>query len=203
MAESGGAPPVARASSPPLPNSKPHAGWRSRGYLPHLDCPDSTQHIVFRLADALPPGLMTTIVNLPLDQRLDATDKALDAGAGLRRLADPRIAQIVQAALLRFDAERYRLSAWCVMPTHVHVIVTQMEGWPVSAVVHSWKSFTANAANEVLGERGRFWAPEYYDRFMRDEAHFAATRVYVEMNPVAAGLCAAPHDWPWSSAAPR
>ncbi len=86
------------------------------------------------------------------------------------------------------------------MPTHVHVLVEQGEGWPLATVVHGWKSFTSNAANKVLARSGRFWAPEYFDRFMRDDAQLQATREYIEMNPVTAGLCAAPDEWPWSSA---
>lgn len=44
------------------------------------------------------------------------------------------------------------------MPTHVHVLALQLEGWPLYEVVHSWKSFTAHAANALLGRTGPFWA---------------------------------------------
>jgi hypothetical protein len=40
----------------PAPSTD-HAGWRSRGYLPHLDAADVVQHIVLRLADSLPARL--------------------------------------------------------------------------------------------------------------------------------------------------
>jgi putative transposase len=33
-----------------------------------------------------------------------------------------------------------------------------------------------------------------------DEVHLLAAARYVERNPVRAKLCAAPRDWPWSSA---
>ena len=90
--------------------------------------------------------------------------------------------------------------AWCVMPTHVHVLVEQIAGWPLSQVTHAWKSFTAKAINKALGRKGRLWAPEYYDRFMRDDGQFQATRDYIENNPVSAGLCGTPDTWLWSSA---
>jgi len=35
---------------------------------------------------------------------------------------------------------------------------------------------------------------------MRDDGQFEATRDYIEMNPVTAGLCATPDEWRWSSA---
>ncbi len=156
-----------------------HAGWRSRGYLPHCDGAGLIQHIVFSTIGA-PSGV--------------------EANFGLRLLASPQAAGIVERALLYFDAERYRLLAWSVMPNHVHVVAEQAEGWPLARVVHAWKSYTAKAINAALGRRGGVWLREYFDRFMRDDAHLAATVYYVEANAVDAGLVARAQDWPWSSA---
>jgi len=33
---------------------------------------------------------------------------------------------------------------------------------------------------------------------VRGEPHLLATARYIELNPVAAGLCTAPEDWPWT-----
>ena len=41
---------------------------------------------------------------------------------------------------------------------------------------------------------------EYWDRFIRDDDHLRATIDYIHRNPVKAGLCREPRDWPWSSA---
>jgi len=89
------------------------------------------------------------------------------------------------------------------MPTHVHALVARSEGWSLSRVVHGWKSFAANRANQILGTTGRFWAPEYFDRVMRAETDAETARVYIEENPVAAGLCTRPEAWRWSSASAR
>lgn len=71
----------------------------------------------------------------------------------------------------------------------------------MAGVVQSWKTFTAKAANRILGRGGRFWAPDYFDRAMRCTNQVERAAAYVEFNPVAAGLCREPADWPWSSAA--
>jgi REP element-mobilizing transposase RayT len=105
--------------------------------------------------------------------------------------------------LLQFDGQRYVLIAWCVMPNHVHVLIETRPGFALEHVLHSWKSFTAHAANRLLGRTKRFWAPEYFDRYMRDDEQFVATRMYIEGNPVKAGLCTDPADWPYSSASCR
>ncbi len=106
----------------------------------------------------------------------------------------------MQTALLAFDERRYGLLAWCVMPNHVHVLLEVRAGYPLESVVHTWKSYTAKAANRLLERTGPFWAREYFDRFMRDEAHLARTIEYIEANPVKAGLSRDLSDWPFSSA---
>ena len=52
----------------------------------------------------------------------------------------------------------------------------------------------------MLARSGQFWMPEYYDRFIRDEAHFANAKRYIEANPVDAKLVGSAVDWRWSSA---
>ena len=115
-------------------------------------------------------------------------------------LSKPEIGLIVCDALKHCDGDRYRLHAWCVMPNHVHVAFAAIDPHELSAIIGSWKSFTAKAINRVLGREGQLWAPDYYDRYVRDDAHYEATISYIEDNPVKAGLCANASDWPCSSA---
>ena len=127
-------------------------------------------------------------------------EEALDRGRGSAILSNPDIGEIVETALLHFDAQRYRLHAWCVMPNHVHALITPLADWTLSAITHSWKSFTSKKANALLGKQGAFWAPEYYDRAIRDDAHCTNAVDYIAKNPVKANLCARPQDWRFSSA---
>jgi len=124
----------------------------------------------------------------------------LDAGHGACWLKAPRIAALVENALLHFDGQRYRLLAWCVMPNHVHALVETKEGFPLPEIVHSWKSFTANEANKILRRTGDFWQREYHDRFIRDDDHYRNAVVYIENNPVKAGLVKTAQAWRYSSA---
>jgi putative DNA methylase len=105
-----------------------------------------------------------------------------------------------EAALTTFDGSRYALIGWCVMPNHVHALIETRAGHPLDRVVHSWKSFTAKKANRLLRRTGPFWAPEYFDRYMRDDEHLATTLANIEANPVKAGLCEKSSDWRFSSA---
>lgn len=176
-------------------------GWHARGYLPHFDSPETVQFVTFGLFDSLPAQLAVPF--LPGAKSLIDMDLQLDGGRGACWLGDPRIAREVQQAFLHFDGERYRLLAWCIMPNHVHVVMEPDANHGLGTIVQSWKSFTAKKANAILGRKGPFWRKDYFDRYMRNEDHYARTVEYVENNPVKAGLCRTAQTWPWGSAAMR
>jgi REP element-mobilizing transposase RayT len=183
-------------------------GWSSRGYLPHYHEAGVTQHVTFRLADSLPVAVIETWQDelrlLPesdaLKEKYKRVEQYLDEGHGVCWLQDAGIAEIVQNALLYFAGERYDLTAWCIMPNHVHTLFTPLGEWHWQKIVGSWQSFTANECNQRLARTGQFWQREPFDRYIRNEEHFQNVIRYIERNPVKAGLCATPEDWQWSSA---
>ena len=196
-----------RASRPQAQSEtlqSPHKGWYSRGYLPHFDSPGLLQGITFHLADSLPAHVVAALLEDPeLTQNPEKrarVEEYLNAGYGACALRDPRIGSMVEDALLYFDGKRYRQIAWVVMPNHVHTLIETFEGYPLFDVVHSWKSYTAKQANQILGRTGQFWYRDYFDRYIRDERHFWAAVNYIHNNPVKAGLVQKPPDWPYSSA---
>jgi REP element-mobilizing transposase RayT len=189
-----------------MPPRKKKDEWYSRGYLPHFDCDGAIQSVTFRLADSLPNHVRTGLEEqlrgdpkMELERRRQI-EAHLDAGYGACSLADARIAQLVEDALLHFDGARYSLISWVVMPNHVHVVVAPNSGFSLGTIVHSWKSFTANRANRILARTGPFWQAEYFDRYIRDETHLKRVRAYIHENPVKAGLAKEPTAWRWSSA---
>jgi REP element-mobilizing transposase RayT len=176
-------------------------GWHSRGYLPHFDSPEIVQFVTFRLGDSLPKAVAEALRHREGD--VHRIERELDLGLGACWLNRPEIAALVEAALLHFDGQRYRMLAWCLMPNHVHAVVEMMDGHSLSDIVGGWKSFTAHKANEQLGRAGRFWHADYFDRFMRNEEHLSQTIEYIEQNPVKAGLVGRASAWAWSSARSR
>jgi len=187
-------------------------GWHSRGYLPHFDSPGAIQSVTFRLYDSVPAERVESWrAELSLRRsrgERETTWEVLlariaryeDAGHGQCWLSDARIAAIVESVLLHYDGVRYRLFEWSAMPNHLHVLLECFREFSLRGVVRTWKSFSGREANRILGREGRFWAPDYFDRFIRDERHFEAVRRYIRENPVTAGLCATASDWPWGSA---
>lgn len=182
--------------------------WHSRGYLPRFDQPHTIQSITIRLGDALPTTMLLKwrceFAHLPAGSRelefRTRVEDHLDAGHGACWLRRPEIAQLVENEFISFDASRYHLLAWCVMPNHAHVIVETLPGWEVGPLAHAWKSDTGNEANKLLGRRGGFWQGEHFDRAVSDGFHLESVVRYVENNPVKAGLVPTADAWPFSSA---
>jgi len=177
-------------------------GWHYRGYLPHFDADTVIQLITFRLADSLPKAIFNELAALAsndadLRQRVETM---IDGGLGSCALREPVVAAVVWDALHHFDGARYRLIAWVIMPNHVHALIEQAGGFPLGDIVHAWKSFTAKQANKQLGRTGAFWAPDYFDRFIRDQTYFDVAVHYIHENPVKAGLVPRAEEWRWSSA---
>jgi REP element-mobilizing transposase RayT len=184
------------------------AGWHSRGYLPHFDGRALPQFITFHLADSVPlkviqrwrselKMLKDDEERIVLQRRIE---KYLDQGYGEAFIKLPEVANMVQDSLLKLDGSRYHLFSWVVMPNHLHSLMTRFEEHELSNILHSLKSFTAHKANKILCREGQFWIEDYYDRYIRSEDHFERTVKYIENNPVKAGLCSRPEDWPYSSA---
>ena len=188
-------------------------GYHSRGYLPHFDRSGLYQAITYRLWDSLPGSAGVPPASPPQTdkekiERRKQIEQELNKGYGSCILKENKCAKIVVDAWKYFDGKRYDLVAYVVMPNHVHLLIKTYEGFPLSKIIHSWKSFTAHEINkhlkpkEICGQNARapkVWQHEYFDRFIRDEEHFAQAITYIHENPVKAGLCHHPRKWPQSS----
>ncbi len=100
-------------------------------------------------------------------------------------------------------AERCRANgivctAYCLMPNHIHLLLTPSAPEALSrAVGEAHRRYTGfvNARARVTGHlfQGRFASTAM------DEAHWLNAVRYLAFNPVRARLVAQPEDWPWSS----
>jgi len=175
-----------------------------RGVLPHLEKPGCTYFVTFCLADVARTKAIERQKKLDnYDPSRIAHQSDLDPTSGACALSDPELAAVVENALLYFQGERYALSAWCVMPNHVHTVVTPFVNHPLSEVLQSWKSYSSHIVNRRLNRKGRFWQKESFDHVIRNEQSFEKFVAYTERNPVVAGLVADAADWPFSSARHR
>jgi REP element-mobilizing transposase RayT len=154
--------------------------------LPHWQSEEGTYFVTFRLIDSLPDALARL-------RGVRRIEEALDRGYGAAHLAVPEIGDMVFETLRFFHGKRYTLHSACVMPNHVHSVLRPAASVCLSDILHSWKGFTANRANKILGRTGPFWQRESYDRLIRDENEFRRANAYVLANPEKARL----REWKW------
>ena len=175
--------------------------------LPHWRQAGKMYFVTFRLGDSLPQSVLRALRE-ERQQWLDRhprpwppellrdfrrlfsrrVEEYLHAGYGECVLRSAGVAAVVASAMRHFDEQRYQLDDYVIMPNHVHVLVAPHSGWALSSVLHSWKSFTANQINRMLGRKGRLWQDESYDHIVRDEDEFIGYRRYMAANPDSAGL---------------
>lgn len=89
--------------------------------------------------------------------------------------------------------------AYCLMPNHVHLVLTPASEDGLRAALADAHRRYSRRINQREGWTGYLWQGRFASAPM-DEAHLLAACRYVELNPVRAGLVAAPQDWAWSSA---
>jgi putative transposase len=172
-------------------------GWWRRGYLPHFDAPGKAQFITIRLADSLPQSLQRALhaelasmqdnavgaqtIALEKQRRIE---RLLDAGYGSCSLQRPDVAKLVVSSLKFLSARGHQVLRWVIMPNHLHILILVRCDTSLAAVVRSFKGWTAAQANRITGSSGSFWYPEYFDRYIRDTAHFSKVVRYIDANPV-------------------
>src|SRR5262249_24898811 len=111
----------------------------------------------------------------------------------------------VKKSLEHFDNVKYLLHAWCIMPNHVHWLLTPIKTDQngkldslLIEIIQGVKSFTSHQANKHLNRTGAFWNREYYDHLIRSSEEFGRLITYTIQYPVKAGLCKSWDDWPWT-----
>jgi putative transposase len=103
---------------------------------------------------------------------------------------------------LREQSERFGLAvtAYCLMSNHVHLVCTPRRDDSLAKAVGRTNLYYARYVNRLHGRVGHLWQDRFFSSSL-DEEHFWSALVYVERNPVRAGLVRKPWRYPWSSAA--
>ena len=198
-----------------------------RRHLPHTQPPGATFFITFRLANSLPPEVLEKLqedraaIEVAISKITDSDEKrqrqeierkkwftkwddALDqVQTGDFYLREPKVAATVANSIRFHDGKWFDVIAYCLMPNHVHLVITPFEKtadqeYSLSEILHNIKRNSAKQSNKILGRTGDFWQHESYDHFIRDDAELERVVKYVLHNPVKAGLCSEWTDWQWS-----
>jgi REP element-mobilizing transposase RayT len=175
---------------------------RHRVNLPHWQQDQTWVFVTWRLADSLPQSVVGKLAtqrrawekNHPKPWTDEVIrehnrkftlgfEKLLDDAHGECILAQESFRDQVSGALLYFNADRYEIDEFVVMPNHVHVLFRPLRENRLEDIMQTWKRYSARQINQMRGQHGSLWQSEYWDRLIRTEKQFLWTRNYIEKNP--------------------
>lgn len=87
---------------------------------------------------------------------------------------------------------------WCLMPNHVHLILTPQDSDGLRRALSKTHRAYAGHVNKREARTGHFWQGRFGCVAM-DEAHLVAAMAYVALNPVRARLVTRVEEWRWSA----
>lgn len=177
----------------------------SKTHLPHWEQLGATYFLTFRLADSIPTPLLRQWEEererwkaahpIPWDAETETAyhrefsarvDRWLDAGHGGCLLRIPDVRSHLVEVLEMADTKQDRIHSFVIMPNHVHLLASLQSG--LKQTLSSWKSIPAHKINKAFGMAGALWQEGYFDRLVRDQAHFANCVRYIRRNPEKAKL---------------
>ncbi len=207
--------------------------YRSR--LPHYTPIGGTFFVTFRIHNALPLAVMQALkwaytrevdhirqqsLSLRKQRKLIAKaryayfnqyDDRLDGRKSDRCFfSDPALCKSLADHLHTFDNDLYELKAYCIMPNHVHLLLSLgnqladdhyflldedelvLSYKPLHQIMQKIKGASARFLNQQLGRTGTFWQKDSYDHYVRDAKAFRNILYYILHNPEKAGLVG---DW--------
>ena len=87
--------------------------------------------------------------------------------------------------------------AHCLMTNHVHLLVKTHED-SLGAGMQALHGRYAQEFNLRHDRQGHLFQSRFGSTRIKDDLQMHAVTRYIARNPVEAGLCASPDDWPWT-----
>ena len=130
---------------------------------------------------------------LRLSRSVDATIPL----SQLLNLETPKIRR--RKASLREKEHLVRLLAYCIMPTHLHLILQQKQEEGISKFMSRIQNSYARFFNLRHVRKGPLWQGRFERIWIENDMHLLHETRYVHLNPVTAYLVEDPAAWPYSS----
>jgi putative transposase len=93
---------------------------------------------------------------------------------------------------------RWRCLSYCAMTTHYHLLVRTRHA-NLAAGMQWLNGRWGQLFNRRHAEVGYVFRCRYFSVHVEHEEHFLEASRYLPLNPIRAGACLHPEDWPWSS----
>ena len=95
------------------------------------------------------------------------------------------------------EKKQIELYCYCLMPDHLHLLLSPYVGIDIPEVIQQFKTFTTHLSWK-FGYEGKLWQRSYYDHIIRREEDLLKTCEYILSNPVRKGFVKKAGDWPYS-----
>ena len=95
---------------------------------------------------------------------------------------------------------KFRLHAYCLMGNHIHLLLQTVEE-PLEQVMKRIGTRYVVWYNSKYSRTGHLFQDRYKSEPVRQDGYFLTVLRYILNNPVKAGICRKPEDYPYSSAA--
>lgn len=103
--------------------------------------------------------------------------------------------------LLAEYARKFQVAihAYVLMSNHLHLLATPASAEGVPQMMQALGRSYVRYFNARQARTGTLWEGRYKSTLIQAERHLLACMVYIDLNPVRAGLVSNPADYPWSS----
>jgi putative transposase len=103
--------------------------------------------------------------------------------------------------LLTEYARRFEVAvhAYVLMDNHFHLLLTPRTADALPGMMQAVGRRYVRHFNDAHGRTGTLWEGRYRSTLIEARRHLLACMVYIDLNPVRAGLTAQARDFPWSS----
>ncbi len=89
--------------------------------------------------------------------------------------------------------------SYVLMDNHFHLLATPESGEGIPLLMQSVGRQYVRYFNDRHGRTGTLWEGRYRSTLVQAERYLLACMVYIDLNPVRAGVVEQPADYPWSS----
>jgi putative transposase len=118
------------------------------------------------------------------------------------RVFENRIGRRIMLMTLQNAKEKYhfRLANFCIMPTHIHLLIEPKEGTNLSRIMQWIKTNSAKKWNLIHGSKYHVWGERYFARAIKNIQEYEFVMNYIDQNPIVVGLAETPEAWKASGA---
>jgi putative transposase len=102
---------------------------------------------------------------------------------------------VMRMVLKDAKAFRFKLMNFCIMPTHIHLLIIPGPGGNLSQIMHWVKTHSSKRWNELHGSTGHLWGNRFFARPVTDLRGYLSVMDYIDQNPVKAKLSSCIGEW--------